>query len=224
MALKYCINCQRKVKPRKDFSVVKFLLLAIFTFGIGEIVYIFVYWGKKKRCPVCGDTNWGRMPNTQREVATTALSSGIKQLTDFELKGHSTAEGTGYVVQRSRDKQRLAYWSLPVSQGLYAFDVAGTSYRRKALQDPAFSPGKRLAIVPEPTNRADPHALAVWDNAHKHHIGYVPKDCTTAMRRRMREERGYTYLSMWENRKGKVRVGLRVLAIRPDVSIRFPNA
>lgn len=223
MALKYCLNCQRRVKPRKDFSVVKFLLLFVLTGGIGAGIYIFVYWGKKKRCPICGDTNWGRMAKTRREAATMALSGGITKSTDFELKGHSTAEGRGYVVQRSQDRQRLAYWSLPVSQGLYAFNVAGTSYRRKALQDPAFSAGKRLAIIPEPTNPADPEALAVWDNAHKRHIGYVPKDCPTAMRRRMREERGYTYLSMWENRKGKVRVGLRVLAIKSDVRIRLPN-
>jgi len=112
---------------------------------------------------------------------------------------------------------------LPVSQGLYAFDVAGTSYRKEALQDSAFSVGKRLAILPDPTNPVDPQALAVWDSAHKLHIGFVPKDCSSAMKKRMIKEEGYTYLSIWENREGKTRVGLRVLVIRPDVKIKLPN-
>lgn len=151
------------------------------------------------------------------------LLSSNSQSTDFELVQHSTTGGKGYVVQRTKDKQKLSYWSLPVSQGLYAFDVAGTSYRKEALQDSAFSPGKRLAILPDPANPVDPEALAVWDSAHKFHIGFVPKDCSSAMKKRMIEEEGYTYLSMWENREGKTRVGLRVLVIRPDVKIKLPN-
>jgi hypothetical protein len=143
--------------------------------------------------------------------------------TDFELVEFSTSGGKGYVVQRTKDKQKLSHWSLPISQGLYAFDVAGTAYRQEALQDLVFSPGKRLAILPEPTNPVDPEALAVWDNAHKLHIGYVPKDCSSKMKKRMIEEGGFTYISMWENKEGKLRVGLRVLAIAPNVKIKLPN-
>lgn len=143
--------------------------------------------------------------------------------TDFELIQHSTSERKGYVVQRTKDKQRLGYWSLPISQGLYAFDVAGTSHRKEALQDSAFSPGKRLAILPDPANPADPKALAVWDSAHKLHIGFVPEACSPAMKKRMAEEGGYTYLSMWESMKGSKRVGLRILVIRPDVKIKLPE-
>jgi hypothetical protein len=150
------------------------------------------------------------------------LLSGNPQ-TDFELVEFSTAGGKGYVVQRTKDKQKLSYWSLPVSQGLYAFDVAGTSYRKEALQDSAFSPGRRLAILPDPANPVDPEALAVWDSAHKLHVGYVPKDCSSKMKKRMIEEEGFTYISMWENREGKVRVGLRVLVIAPNVKIKLPN-
>ena len=142
--------------------------------------------------------------------------------TDFELVQHSTSGGKGYVVQRTKDKQRLSYWSLPVSQGLYAFDVAGTSYRKEALQDSAFSPGKRLAVLPDPANPVDPEALAVWDSTHKLHIGYVPEDCSHKMKKRMIEE-GLTYISIWENRVGKERVALRVLAISPNVKIKLPK-
>jgi hypothetical protein len=148
---------------------------------------------------------------------------GNSQSVDFELVPYSTTGGRGYVVQRTKDKQRLSYWSLPVSQGLYAFDVAGTSYRKEALQDSAFNPGKRLAILPEPDNPVDPQALAVWDSAHKLHIGYVPNDCPPKMKKRMIEEEGSTYISMWENREGKERVGLRVLVIMPNAKIKLPN-
>ena len=141
---------------------------------------------------------------------------------DFELVKHSTSEGEGYVVQRIKDRQRLRYSSLPISQGLYAFDVAGTSYRAEDFQRSAFSPGKRLAILPDPANPVDPQALAVWDSAHKFHIGYVPQDCPPTMKKRMIEEEP-TYISMWENRKGELRVGLRVLVISSDVKIKLLN-
>jgi hypothetical protein len=156
-----------------------------------------------------------------RSVIMGLLTSNTQA--DFELVQFSTAEGEGYVVQRTRDKQRLSHWSLPVSQGLYAFDVAGVTYRKEALQDPAFSPGKRLAVIPETANPVDPGALAVWDSTRKLHIGYVPKDCSPKMRNRMAEEEGFTYVSMWESREGKARMGLRVLAIAPNVRIKLPN-
>jgi hypothetical protein len=150
------------------------------------------------------------------------LSSDNPQ-TDFELVRFATARGEGYVVQRTKDKQRLSYWSLPVSQGLYAFDVAGTAYGKEHLQDSAFSPGKHLVILPDPSNPMDPEALAVWDSTHKLHIGYIPKDCSSKMKKRMIGEEGFTYISMWEEKEGKVRVGLRVLVVAPNVKIKFPN-
>jgi hypothetical protein len=39
--------------------------------------------------------------------------------------------------------------------------VAGASYRLDALQDDAFAPGRRLALVPEPENEHDPHAIGI---------------------------------------------------------------
>jgi hypothetical protein len=158
----------------------------------------------------------------ERSVVMGLLTSNNTQA-DFELVQFSTAGGEGYVVQRIKDEQRLSYWSLPVSQGLYAFDVAGVTYRKEALQDPAFSPGKRLAIIPEATNPADPEALAVWDGACRLHVGYVPRDCPSKMKKRMAKEEGFTYVSMWESREGKVRIGLRVLVVAPDVRIKLPN-
>ena len=145
----------------------------------------------------------------------------MQQRADFELVRFSTDAGRGFFVRRTKDKQRLAHWSLPISQGLYAFDVAGTSYRRKALQEPGFSPGKRLAVVPEPNNPVDPEALAVWDSACNLHVGYVPRDCAPTIKRRIIDGERFKYVSMWENRKGRLRVGLRVLVIAADVKVRL---
>jgi len=156
------------------------------------------------------------------EVAKGSEYEG-PQIIDYELVHFSKAGGNGYVVQRIRDKQRLSHWSLPISEGLYAFDVAGTSYRKQALQDSAFSPGRRLAIIPEPDNPEDPEALAVWDLNHRLHIGYMPKDCSHKIMRRIIDGEGFTYMSMWENREGKVRVSLRVLVIGTNAKIKLPN-
>lgn len=52
--------------------------------------------------------------------------------------------------------------------------VAGVSYRPEALEDPAFDPGARLALVPEPENAHDPHAVGVWNEARTLQVGYVP--------------------------------------------------
>ena len=60
--------------------------------------------------------------------------------------------------------------------------VAGVSYRIDALQDDAFASGKRLALVPEPDNEHDPHAIAVWDEARRLQAGYVPADVAPELR------------------------------------------
>ena len=42
--------------------------------------------------------------------------------------------------------------------------LAGASYRAEALQDDAFAPGRRLALVPEPENEHDPNAVGIWND------------------------------------------------------------
>ncbi|TML10768.1 MAG: hypothetical protein E6G33_15800, partial [Actinobacteria bacterium] len=54
--------------------------------------------------------------------------------------------------------------------------LAGSSYRADALQDDAFAPGQRLALVPEPENEHDPNAVGVWDENRRLQAGYVPAD------------------------------------------------
>jgi hypothetical protein len=52
--------------------------------------------------------------------------------------------------------------------------VAGVSYRADALDDPSFDPPSRLALVPEPDNEHDPHAVGIWNGARTLQVGYVP--------------------------------------------------
>src|SRR2546427_2330630 len=54
--------------------------------------------------------------------------------------------------------------------------VAGVSYRLDALQDDAFAPGHRLALVPELDNEHDPNAIGVWDDERRSQAGYVPAE------------------------------------------------
>jgi HIRAN domain len=97
--------------------------------------------------------------------------------------------------------------------------LAGSSYRLDALQDDAFAPGRRLALVREPDNEHDPNAVAVWDAERRVQGGYVPADVAPELRG---DEQA---VSLWEFRdeEGR-RVGLRVLLAPAEAWIQEPRA
>lgn len=97
--------------------------------------------------------------------------------------------------------------------------VAGVSYRLEAVQDDAFAPGRRLALVPEPENEHDPNAIAVWDEARRVQAGYVP----AAVARGLRAEQ-WQAVSVWEFVDGGRRGGLRVLLAPADAWVGTPRA
>jgi hypothetical protein len=51
--MKYCINCEKNVIPKRRFGAIDFLLICI-TGGI----YLFFYFVKPKRCPSCNGTDF----------------------------------------------------------------------------------------------------------------------------------------------------------------------
>jgi hypothetical protein len=102
--------------------------------------------------------------------------------------------------------------------GARVLAVAGTSYRGDALQDDAFAPGSEVALVAEPENEHDPHAIAVWDAARRVQAGYVPADVATELALPLQA------LSLWEWREADRRVGLRILVAPPAVWIGRPRA
>ena len=96
--------------------------------------------------------------------------------------------------------------------------LAGASYRLDALQDDAFAPGRRLALVREPENEHDPNAVAVWDADRRLQAGYVPAEIAPSL------HGGEQAVSLWEFRGEEgARVGLRILVAPADAWIQEPR-
>ncbi len=96
--------------------------------------------------------------------------------------------------------------------------VAGVSYRMDALQDDAFSPGTRLALVPEPGNVHDRNAIAVWDAAQRLQAGYVPAEEARELR-----AGDWQAVALYEFFEDGKRRGLRVLLAPRDAWIGAPR-
>ena len=95
--------------------------------------------------------------------------------------------------------------------------LAGASYRLEALRDDAFSPGRRLALVPEPGNEHDPNAVAVWDADRRVQAGYVPADVAPEVNG---DEQA---VALWEFRaEDGQRIGLRILLAPADAWVQDP--
>jgi hypothetical protein len=97
--------------------------------------------------------------------------------------------------------------------------VAGVSYRLDALQDDAFSPGRRLVLVPEPDNEHDPNAIAIWDEQRRVQAGYVPAEIAREL-----QAQDWQAVSLWEFVEEGRRGGLRVLLAPRDAWIGVPRS
>jgi len=121
---------------------------------------------------------------------------------------------SGYWLRDAATGQAVS-WKDP---RLLVIKVAGTSYRTEELQDDAFAPGRRLALVHEPENPHDPDAVAVWDADRRLQAGYVPATFAPELRG---DEQA---VALWEFRdEDGRRVGLRVLIAPPDAWIQEPR-
>ncbi|MGI9113315.1 MAG: HIRAN domain-containing protein [Gaiellaceae bacterium] len=90
--------------------------------------------------------------------------------------------------------------------------VAGVSYRIEALDDSAFDPGRRLALVPEPQNEYDSNAVAIWNEERTLQLGYVPAAIAPEL---AGDEQA---VSLW-----RVDGGLRVLIVAADAWVGAPR-
>lgn len=97
--------------------------------------------------------------------------------------------------------------------------VSGVSYRFDALQDDAFAPGRRLALVAEPDNEHDPHAIGVWDEERRVQAGYVPAETAREL-----AAEDWQAVSINEFFDAGRRAGLRVLLASRDAWIGVPRA
>ena len=139
-------------------------------------------------------------------------------------EGSSSSERLRLWLERGES----GYWLRDASSGeavrwdderLRVVKLAGASYRLDELQDDAFAPGRRLALVREPENAHDPNAVAVWDADRRVQAGYIPADVAPEI---AGDEQAF---ALWEFRgdDGK-RIGLRVLLVPPDAWIQEPRA
>lgn len=90
--------------------------------------------------------------------------------------------------------------------------AAGVTYRPEALPDPSFDPGRRLALVPEPSNPHDPNAVGIWNEERTLQVGYVPAAVAPEL---AGDEQA---LSLW-----RVEGGLRVLIVPADAWLGRPR-
>jgi hypothetical protein len=96
--------------------------------------------------------------------------------------------------------------------------VAGVSYRLDALQDDAFTPGRRLALVAEPDNEHDPHAIGIWDEERRLQVGYVPAELARDL-----DAGEWQAVALREFFEDGRRCGLRVLLAPTDAWIGTPR-
>ena len=97
--------------------------------------------------------------------------------------------------------------------------VAGVSYRMDELQDAAFTPGRRLALVPEPDNEHDPNAIAIFDEERQAQAGYVPAEVARNL-----DSGDWQAVSLREYVEDGRRGGLRVLLAPREAWIGMPRA
>jgi HIRAN domain len=102
---------------------------------------------------------------------------------------------------------------------IHVIHVAGASYRLDELQDDAFSPGRRLALVAEPENEHDPNAIGIWDADRRAHAGYVPAEIARDL-----AAEDWQAVSLREFFEDGRRAGLRVLLAPRDAWIGEPRA
>jgi len=138
-----------------------------------------------------------------------------------------SAEGGGGRLRIWLERGESGYWLRDAATGeamkwddprVRVVKLAGASYRADALQDDAFAPGRRLALVREPENEHDPNAVAVYDAERRLHAGYVPAEVAPELRG---DEQA---LSLWEFRgEDGRRIGLRVLVAPAEAWIQEPR-
>jgi HIRAN domain len=97
--------------------------------------------------------------------------------------------------------------------------AAGVSFRIDELQDEGFTPGSKLALVPEPSNEHDPNAIGIWDADRRVQAGYVPADVARDL-----QAGDWQAVALYQFFEDGRRAGLRVLLAPRGAWIGTPRA
>jgi HIRAN domain len=95
-----------------------------------------------------------------------ALHLDVCRLAEEDCRGYLLVDGREELLERH----------------VWATWVAGLQYSLAAAQAESFAPGAPLALVPEPDNPYDEHAVAIWDAARTSAIGHVPRPIARYLR------------------------------------------
>jgi len=145
-------------------------------------------------------------------VWSTLRSASLRS--DTRLRIWLERSGSGFRLRDAATEQFVRDDDLRIR----VVKVAGVSYRMDALQDDAFAPGRRLALVPEPGNEHDPNAIAVWDEERRLQAGYLPAELARDL-----DARDWQAVSLWEFVEEGRRGGLRLLLAPRDAWIGSPR-
>src|SRR4051794_33343694 len=108
-------------------------------------------------------------------VASTPLVfSAVDEAYEFTADDGKTLWASGYTLLDENDRYITVSEQHFENPLCLLCNVAGTSYRRNALQDGRFAPGSAVILRPEPTNPHDPNAVGVWDSSGTVQVGFIP--------------------------------------------------
>ena len=131
------------------------------------------------------------------------LAQGVKielqpDAAGFLAKDDEAVGGWGYCLDEGDHPNRWDVETPIELPGVRVFRVAGPRFHSAALQDPCFEPPARVRLLPEPQNRFDRNAIAVYDDALQLRVGYVPRRAAAEIGRALNAGRVGTALSLWQ--------------------------
>jgi hypothetical protein len=133
------------------------------------------------------------------------------------------ADGYGYSLRDEEGTSLAPDDPMLARNGVEVLQVAGTSFRLPALQDSAFAPGSRLVLRPDPENAYDEHAVEVLDARGRIQVGFVPKERSEEIARRLQAAPLEAFcLRAWRNELGQ-RCALRMLVCPPGIVVGEPR-
>lgn len=127
----------------------------------------------------------GKQDNTPSEP-TDRRASGLSEGLSF-VRQHAEQTGDTEAVQAIDNgtynellERRAAKRQASISSDIisYPYNIAGINFRRGISNYVGISTG---CLQPEPTNKYDPNAIAVYHN-DGHHLGYIPAEETEDVR------------------------------------------
>lgn len=168
-------------------------------------------------------------PEAEPIGGADAVEAGV----DFELIPAEEGSGRGYRVRRGPAGDPIPWDSLPLAEGLLAFEVAEVERHLDVAQLAEFSPGESIRLAPEADSSdgggsgeggsaPSPPRIGVYDGSGEYRVGYVPRNRSELVAELVAADPGYRGRVLWETtRQGQV-VGLRVLITASDAAVRLP--